>query len=322
MTELPQNGWRVGVVPVRFALGEWSFAVARLKCLVRTGSFVSSPALDARLPPCPELPPDVRGAALTSWPVGEDLGSLRLEGGVIRYVESRFPRYFVEIKGTFEQYLGHFGGKVRKNLLRSVRACGRPNGARLDVREYRDEREACEFHRVATGISRLTYQHRLVGAGLPDTPEFLSALSSVAKAGRVRGYVLFFADQPVAFAYCTLTGSTIHYDVIGYDPTCAQLSPGTVLLFEIMRHVFDEGLFDLFDFGPGEAHYKSSFSTCVRRCANILYLKPTAGNTAFVVAHLFMRSLSATAGALLTRIGLKQKVRMLLRRSAHVSGGK
>jgi hypothetical protein len=237
-------------------------------------------------------------------------------------VESRFPRYFVQIKGTFDQYLTHFGGKARKNLLRSVRACGQPNGAGLDVREYRDERQVSEFHRVAAGISRLTYQHRLVGAGLPDTPEFLSALSAVAKAGRVRGYVLFVAGQPVAFAFCTVTGSTIHYDVIGYDPTYAQLSPGTVLLFEIMHRVFDEGLFDLFDFGPGDAQYKRSFSTCSRRCANILYLKPTAHNAAFVVAHLFVESLSSTAGALLARLGLKRKVKKLFRRSAQASEGK
>jgi CelD/BcsL family acetyltransferase involved in cellulose biosynthesis len=68
------------------------------------------------------------------------------------------------------------------------------------------------------------------------------------------------------------------YAHLGYDPEVADISPGSVLQYEAMRELMEEGRFRLFDFTEGEGQHKRLFSTGELECVDLLLLKRTATN--------------------------------------------
>ena len=120
-------------------------------------------------------------------------------------------------------------------------------------------------------------------------------------------------DRPVAYSYCLHIDGLILSQFLGYDPAYARLSPGTVLLWGVMEHLFTEGRYRLFDFGQGYSQYKELFSTGNTRCADMYYLRRTLKNVLVIRLHSGMDRLSSHAGNMLHRIGLKTKTKKLLR---------
>ena len=56
-----------------------------------------------------------------------------------------------------------------------------------------------EFFRYARTVSEITYQEKLLDAGLPDSEEFLGEMERLAQQGHVRGFILFLEDKPVSY---------------------------------------------------------------------------------------------------------------------------
>ncbi|MCA1560509.1 MAG: GNAT family N-acetyltransferase [Acidobacteria bacterium] len=299
---------------------------ARLKYLL--GEFVlfdlQRPAWICRAPfpppegfdPRPEdlfstRPPDGDLLIAASWPVAESEKRIAITQRNLRYVPAVMPRYYVALEGSFQQYLAsNFQAKTRKNVLRSVRKM-REGGAVFRVYLSAEEMESFLDH--ALKISELTYQTRMLGVGLPASEEFRETVLNLARQGLARGYLLYVGEQPAAFAYCTCEDSNIYYSTIGYDPQHAGLSPGTVLLYHILEHVFRERRFQWFDFGIGEAQYKSVFGSGFRTCGDVYFFRLSAKNASIVLAHAALDRLSATLGRALERAGVKSRIRKWLR---------
>jgi CelD/BcsL family acetyltransferase involved in cellulose biosynthesis len=72
---------------------------------------------------------------------------------------------------------------------------------------------------------------------------------------------LFHSNRPVAYAFCRIDAEIITYTLVGYDPSFAKVSPGTVLLVLIIERLFAERRFRLFDFGGMASDYKAFFAT-------------------------------------------------------------
>jgi hypothetical protein len=234
-------------------------------------------------------------------------------GEFLLYVPQRDRLYFVEIRGSFDDYLKKFSAKSRHNLTRSVRKFLEQSGANAfevstepgSMRRFFDE---------AVAISRQTYQTRLLHSGLPETDEFYRGMVEAATQGQARAYLLGDQGRPIAFAWCRGRGSRLTYEVIGYLPESAPLSPGTVLLFLIVRDLFESGTHKLLDFGQGEAFYKSQFSTGYVDFCDAYLLRRNARNSVLVWLHYSLDRFSSWLGRVLEKAGLKKRVRMLLRR--------
>jgi CelD/BcsL family acetyltransferase involved in cellulose biosynthesis len=247
-----------------------------------------------------------------SWPVSDLEKKVTIDSRNIRYVPAVTPRYYVSLDGSFQNYLAdNFQSKTRKNIVRSVRKM-QEGGAVFRV--FETASDITVFLEDALAISRITYQTRMLGVGLPDTAEFRERLVAHASEGLARGYALYYEGRPVAFAYCTCNDETLYYSTIGYDPQFAALSPGTVLLYHILEHVFGEGRFRWFDFGVGEGQYKSVFGTGRGICGDVYFFRLSLRNLAIVVAHAGLDRLSGTVGAVFARFGWKSGIRKWLRR--------
>jgi hypothetical protein len=311
--------WVTGATRLKFLLGEVPLGAVTFPCLT----------LDAYVtdllggPPEPILlfdrfPPAVAVLKAPSYPVPARLPRLSRLPGMIRYVPSQYRRYYVDLAGTFDAYLGRFSSKTRATLRRKVRKFAEISGGEIDWREFLGAEGLDEFHRLAVEVSRRTYQERLLQAGLPPRDRFQQILATSPGA---RGYLLFVRERPVAYMFCPERSGNLLYQNVGYDPEYQHGNPGTVLLYLVLERLFAEGRHRAFDFTEGEGPHKEFFANQNVFCADIYYFRDTVRHWLLVTAHTGLYVGSRTLARTLGRAGLKDRIKKLVRaRSSKPSG--
>lgn len=234
-------------------------------------------ALAGHPPDLPELPEEAHGFMLRMVPE-EWAGRIGAGSGMRAFVRHRYARFYADLDQSFDSYLASFSAKSRSGLKRKRRKLEEHSGGALDVRLYRSPAEAEEFFAQARTLSALTYQERLLDAGLPA--DALREMRDLARHDRMRAWLLFVEGRPVSYLYAPARGESLLYAHLGYDPAVADLSPGTVLQLEAMRMLTAEGRFRWFDFTEGEGQHKRQFATGAIPSHDLMLLRPTLANIA------------------------------------------
>lgn len=305
----------VAPVHVRFKymLGEWMIGQWRLVFLpLSQQSSIDSqnwPVLDEL--PISALPENVVGYQLRRTAVDRFPRGLSRQGEWICYSPRQEFLYFVRLFGSFDAYLQLRSAKSRQNLKRAVKRFVERNPDGFEI--FTQPESMAEFHRAAVEISRKTYQTFMFDAGLPDNSEYLRLMQDRALCGEARGYLLRENSKPIAFAWCTGKDDAITYQVIGYLSEYAPLSPGTVLLYLIIKDLFGLNKYQKFDFGPGNAFYKESFATDKIEFADSYLLRPGIGNYVKLWLLMLVESVSCRIGKILDEMGLKRNIKKLMR---------
>jgi CelD/BcsL family acetyltransferase involved in cellulose biosynthesis len=308
----PPAEWVEGVREIRFTFGEFRVGAARFRAWTFDRHFLAcEPRLLDGLPAFDQVPAAIDVLVVPSLPVAIDFAKLASLPSGLRYVPAHFNHYCIEMEGTFESYLARLSGKSRHEMARKVRRFLDHAAGRQELREYRAPAAMAEFVALAGALSRATYQGRLLDAGLPEGPAFVAELEAAAARDLVRGFVLFLDGRAAAFGYCRIAGDVLLFEHTGYDPALAAHSPGIFLLHEMLSRIFAENRFRVFDFGTGDAQYKRSYATTSRRCAAVWHFRPTL----LVRAHRALTGFSDACVKLLKKLGVKDRVRRLLRRS-------
>ncbi len=275
---------------------------------------VTVPLERARTGEVPPLPPgEGDGYLVASLPAGALPQLLAVHRPLRPFVRQRYRRFYAELDRGFDHWLGTLSAKSRSTLKRKVRKLAERSGGALDLRCYRTAGEAEEFYRHARAVSALTYQERLLRSGLPEGEAALAEMRERAGHDAMRGWILFLEERPIAYLYAPAEGATLIYAHLGYDPAFADLSPGSVLQFEAMRGLTEEGRFRLFDFTEGEGQHKRLFSTGEVECVDLLLLRPTPAN---LFAGWSLQAFDAgieTAKAALKRLRLESLARRFRR---------
>ncbi|RYD59770.1 MAG: GNAT family N-acetyltransferase [Sphingomonadales bacterium] len=236
------------------------------------------------LPELPALDREAHGYAVTSLPEGLREVMVAASGDMLAFVRQRYTRYFIDFSIGFESWWNGLSSNARQSLKRKAKKIAAESGGDLDVRAFTRPEELDGFHDVARRISLRTYQERLLGSGLPDSPEFLREMVAMAAADRVRAWLLYIAGEPAAYLYCPIQGDNVIYAHVGHDPAFNDLSPGAVLQLEAMRDLFDENRFARFDFTEGEGQHKRQFATDGVACVDLLLLRPSLANRVTMAA--------------------------------------
>jgi hypothetical protein len=309
-----QANWALRSVPFKFMLSDRVLMAPAVKLQVRQVGLSSgvTPVRDPQVPD-DQLLPGSEGFLIRSLPVEEELPLLATSNGFTRYVPSQFSRYYIDLGQSFEAYQQKFSSRTRSTIKRKVRKFEQHTGGKLEWKTYRSPEELREFIPLARQVSALTYQERLLDAGLPDDEQFAADTEAKASQGRVRAFLLFHGSKPVAYLFCPVQNEVLLYQYLGYDPTYAQWSVGTVLQWLALEELFGEGRFRFFDFTEGESEHKRLFGTDSVRCANVFFIKRSLRNTALIRSQMFFSTVSEKSGDALERYGLKARVRKLLR---------
>lgn len=259
--------------PLKFQAGARTL-LAIDRPLIRIAYTLSS-AEAAETPKLPQLG-KAAGYVVTSIP--ECLIDGLRKGGLLVHVRQSYTRYFADFSGGFDAYMAHFSSKSRATLKRKLKRYAELSGGAIDVRCYRTADEMAAFVDAASAVSRRSYQHRLLDAGLPDDDATRADMAKLATADQVRAFLLFRDGRATAYLYMPVAEDTLIYAYLGYDPEEAELSPGTVLQVEAIRMLAEEGRYGRLDFTEGEGQHKRLFSTGGIACADVLFLRPTIGN--------------------------------------------
>lgn len=294
---------RAEPLPLRFQIGARTLAAVERQ-LVRVPLSLGQ-VLDGEAPTLPPLSARAHGYLVTSLPAVQLEAEMAAAPGMIAQVRQRYTRHYADLGIGFDAYQAALSGNTRSGLKRKTRRVMEVSGGLLDVRRFRTPEEMQHFHDIARGISRRTYQERLLGGGLPEDAAFLQSLHALAAADSVRAWLLSIAGEPAAYLYCPVAGGIVRYDHVGHDPAFNDLSPGAVLMLEAMRDLYTEPGLTQFDFTEGDGQHKRSFATHGVACLDLLLLRPSLANRAMMVAlDLFDRS-AAWGKRAVARLGLE-----------------
>jgi hypothetical protein len=309
--------WTETSTLLKFRIGELTLFSVRFPCLALMTHFTNLGCNPMRpRPPFERFGSGMEVVMMQSHPIEEALPLLTRLPEAIRYVPSQYRNYYTNLEGPFDAYLKRFSAKSRSTLQRKVRRFADASGGTINWREFALAAEMEEFHALARGISMRTYQERLLDAGLPEDPQFLRSVREMAAQGKARGYILFLDEQSIAYMFCPIVETVLIYQYVGYDPEYRHLSPGMVLQYLVLEKLMSQGGIAMFDFTEGEGQHKQLFATDSVLCANIFYFRPTLRNRILLHLHAFIGSFSDKAAALLDRVGLKTRIKKLLRAAA------
>ncbi len=319
MSEERKDAWVARPVRLEFLLGEIPLFVVNVRALEYDLHFTTlTTDLSATQPPFDRFSPEVEAIFIRSHPVSDEMPELEFGSKFIRYTSDQYQRYFVDLEGTFEDYLKGFSSKSRSTLQRKVRKFAEFRGGEIKWREYRNPDEMKEFYRLSREVSAKTYQERLLNLGLPENEGFQRDLWEMAAQDRARGYILFADQQPIAYLLCPVRDGVLFYRYLGYDPEFKNWSPGTVLQYLVLEHLFSQGSFRMFDFTDGEGPHKEFFSTGSVRCADLYYFRPTLRNRLLAGLHFGLRNVSGAMVRLLDRLGIKSRIKKLIRQWGYI----
>lgn len=300
--------------PVR--LGEWTLCAPRRRLLVLRRGIFDAPMSHTDGPSGSGLGIDHDGYMIAS-PVGEGgrQGAVGFRNGMVYRIVDVSPRYYVLRDGTFQEYLARFNGKHRSTLRRKVRKLERESGEKLDVRAYTGK-GFDDFFQGARQVSTETYQEIMFDAGLPTSHESVTGMRADFLEGRAKGYLLFVNDRPIAYLCMPIRDNVMEYQYLGFRPAYAEFSPGTVLLFSVLELMFNEKAARALDFGEGgsEGSYKATFANDSVPYQVTFWLTLTPANIALIMAQKAADTASSLVGMILQRMGVKRRVRLLMRR--------
>ena len=305
--------WKQASEELAFQLGPWVFAKWRFPSVSNTTNPLHERPFSRPSISQPVVYQQMRNDGTIS-------GILSLDGNAIRYAPYRGIRYFVDLSsGSFDSYLAKFSKKAKYNLKRTVRQFAEQAGGEIDFRYYASPEEMMEFYDRVIAVSNLAYQSK-IGFGIPETEEFKHHLVREAAEGRVCGFLLFHLGRPVAYAFCRIEADIITYTLVGYDPSFAKLSPGTVLLVLLIERLFAERRFRLFDFGGMASDYKAFFATGGIDYVKVIWFPINLKYLILVLAHNFVLQAWWGAARLKSRArtGWVSSARHLVRLSAQI----
>jgi hypothetical protein len=312
------GSWEVRSVTLKFKLGEMTLFTLPMTLAVGTAHFTElAEDAFANWSQWDSVPESVQGVVIKSQPVSTELPRLTRFPSAIRYVPAQYRRFYLEFGPSFAGYLQKFSSQSRQKRKREVRKFADSSGGEIDLRLYRTPQELAEFLREARALSELTFQERLLNAGLPASDGYRKHLLETGAAGRSRGFILFHAGKAAAYLLYEIRAPGIVLSMYtGYDPQLRALSPGTVIHFLSIEKLFGESGLRMLDFTEGEGTHKQFFATGSRQCADIYFLKPSLRAALLLRLHAGMDFLSHAVVGILDRLGLKARIKKLIRARA------
>lgn len=308
------NRWDLHQVPLKFQLSDWTILSITLKLQCRSVDLMDESPLQALpSPPVEELMDGSQGFMIRALPVTGKIPIFSQSEGYLCYVPLQYQHCYIDLTLSFSDYRNKFSSKTRSTINRKIKKYAEHCGGTIPWRTYKEPGQMRDFFRLARTVSVLTYQERLLDAGIPGTEDFIQQAESLAAKNLVRAYILFDGERPVSYLYCPVKKGVLIYTYLGYDPNYIKMSVGTVLQWLALEQIFGEGCFRAFDFTEGQSDYKQLFATHQLRCVNVLLVKDFLRNRTLIHSHIFMNRFSGWFGAKLDQLGLKARIKRLLR---------
>ena len=311
------NPWHHSQQTLNFQLSDKTLLRANLSMLMCELGLNNPPCdpIDFSALPNGENEQPVDGYIAWGAHINDEVKTLQIADDLIVYIPERYNRFYTRLDQSFEDYKKSFKSKTRSGIQRKVNKFRKLCEGEIDFRVYASANEMQEFLEHATTLSNKTYQTKLLDAGLPTEQEYQAHVLHMAEQNKIRAFLLFKQEKPVSYLLLDAVGDTLVYRYLGYDPAESKTSPGTVLHWLAMENLTNEGQFKYLDFTEGEGQQKRTFGTESIYCANIYWLNKNLKNLLLVYSQVTLNKFSSWLGRLLDSMGIKAKLKKILRRS-------
>lgn len=251
-----------------------------------------------------------------SLPCDEDLKpGVTISQGYIHHILSVYRHFYVSTSDGFDSYLTRFKGKTLNSLKRKLKKVDKSNTKNESCVCFSKPEEMEAFLTIAKGISQKSYQEKLLGRALPISNEFIEHITELAKQERIRGYILYAEDTPIAYNLCPIYGNGVMlYDYTGYDPEYSRYSAGTVLQYRIIEDCFSDPSIQSYDLCTGEGKHKEFFATGFITCCDAFYFPLNLRYLSLVYSRLAIEKSSRILVSIIDKAGLKNRIKTFIRR--------
>jgi GNAT superfamily N-acetyltransferase len=301
-------GRHLGIVPIRLGTYNLKFDVyahALWKISLRTAFVLGSQPLLPKdndfydyvfatiwnnLPQCECIYMDSVPTDCFLWQHLRKSGS-KQENYTIYVPDGTRPYHCVLLPSTFDEYLSKFKRKKRYNLERQVNVLRDHGNGRLDVVRVDSEAQIESFLKSAVCVARSSWQQTRIGTRIDEGQGRHAKLSDVARRGLLRSYLLISGEKACAFVLGYQYRDVYHYVEIAYDENFAKFSPGTVLLYLLIKDLIQYNPPKRLNFGVGHASYKQEFGNIHYEDASVLLLRNNLVNKIRCMGHSSFRYL-------------------------------
>lgn len=217
------------------------------------------------------------------------------------YVSRATAFHSLELPEKFDEYLGQFGKKKRYNLKRQVRLMEEAYGGQMRVDCVTGDDQIDLFLQTSDAVAADSWKDDRHTGAFACTPSNHARYADLARRGLLRGYLIRDGERPVAAVIGYQFRDTYHYADIAYSNSDIHLSPGSVLLFLIIRDLIENTAVRKVNFGIGDADYKRQFGNRHGRDRAVWVMRATARNRVICAAHGSAKRLSQRLKALRAR---------------------
>jgi CelD/BcsL family acetyltransferase involved in cellulose biosynthesis len=125
------------------------------------------------------------------------------------------------------------------------------------IGEFRSPADVAPLLQHCKAVSLKSYQHG-IGVGFTGNKDVPVRLDFLARAGWLRGFVLFLDEKPCAFWVGSYRQGEFTSDYLAFDPAFQKYTPGMYLMLEVVETLArdEDQPARLIDFGIGDSVYK------------------------------------------------------------------
>lgn len=159
---------------------------------------------------------------------------------------------------SFDEFYKTRPKNLKNNFKKYTKRLNERYGKNRIIKTYQ---HMSEFNLMLNDVEIIASQtyHRGIGAGFINNQTSRKRISLAIEQQRFRAYIMYLDQQPCAFLLGVKYGHTFFPWATGYDPSFNQFSPGTLIIMEMFKALYEEGNIQAVDFGFGDAFYKHNF---------------------------------------------------------------
>jgi hypothetical protein len=172
-----------------------------------------------------------------------------------------------------------------------------------------------EFDRIINDIEMIaskTY-HRGMNTGFIDNDATRDRIKLALKRNLFRAYIMYLDQKPSAYMMGMKYNHTFFPQATGYDPGYNHYSPGTLIIMEMFKRLFDEGDIQAVDFGFGDAFYKHNFCEDHWQESPVFIYAPTLKGGLLNAIKSLLNIISGFTADVLKKFNLTDKVKKIWR---------
>ncbi|MHB8346120.1 MAG: GNAT family N-acetyltransferase [Acidiferrobacterales bacterium] len=186
---------------------------------------------------------------------------------------------YVAIEGAWEEYLDARNKKVRKNWDYFERRLQKEGS--IDLIEIADGQGLDQAVLEAFEIEKSSWKGdagTAIGASPAEATFYLELARAMSQRQNFRLFFLVLDGKKIAFDYCLPYKQSFNVLKTGYDPVFAKNSPGRVLRKSVLRSLYQNGSYSIYDLLGARDTWKEEWTQSVRTLVRLrLYnRKPVA----------------------------------------------